>query len=206
MNPFLYAIRSLRKSPGFALSALSILALGIGANTAIFSVVNAVLLRPIPYPDSDSIVNIFHVPPQQSFPGMRIFAASLPNYLDWKKQASSFERMSAIGFGRLQITGGNRPEALTRHQSATRVLFGLARRTGVRPCNLGRGVQTRSRHRHRPESWIRATALRLGTGRSRAQYQSQQPLCSGHWCHARAVSGELLVSVRNGCPCPDGLE
>ncbi len=68
-----YSIRGLRNSPGFTISALVILALGIGANTAIFSVVNAVLLKPLPFPESESIVMIFHVPPAQSFPGVSIF-------------------------------------------------------------------------------------------------------------------------------------
>ena len=60
--------------------------MGIGANTAIFSVVNAVLLRPLPFPDSDSIVTVFHVPPAAAFPGLKRFAVSAANYLDWRKQ------------------------------------------------------------------------------------------------------------------------
>src|SRR5216110_2139648 len=94
-----HAIRVLRKNPGFTLSALSVLTLGIGANTAIFSVVNAVLLRPLPFPDSRSVVTIFHVPPATAFPGVKTFSVSPANYLDWRKQNNVFDSI-AIFSGR----------------------------------------------------------------------------------------------------------
>src|ERR1700681_1643953 len=96
-----YAIRVLRKNPGFTLSALAVLTLGIGANTAIFSVVNAVLLKPLPFPDSNSIVTIFHVPPAAAFPGLKTFSVSPGNYLDWRKQSDVFESMGVFGANRL---------------------------------------------------------------------------------------------------------
>jgi putative ABC transport system permease protein len=71
-----FALRLLMKNPGFALMAAIIMALGIGANTAIFSVVNKVLLEPLPFRDADRIVQIWHTPPQSSFPGMTTFAIS----------------------------------------------------------------------------------------------------------------------------------
>src|SRR2546425_12927244 len=100
-----HAIRVLRRNPGFTLSALAVLTLGIGANSAIFSVVNGVLLKPLPFPDSDSIVTVFHVPPAAAFPGLKRFAASVPNYLDWRKQYDVFESLSAFGWGSLRIGG-----------------------------------------------------------------------------------------------------
>jgi hypothetical protein len=105
------ASRIFRKSPAFAMSALAILTLGIGANTAIFSVVNAVLLKPLPFPDADEIVTLAHVPPPTAFPGLKTFAVSIANYLDWRKQNSVFASMSAWSGRALQM-GGSRPQAL----------------------------------------------------------------------------------------------
>src|SRR5438128_922638 len=112
MHSLTYAIRVLRKNPGFTLSALSVLTLGIGANTAIFSVVNAVLLKPLPFPDSNSLVTIFHVPPAAAFPGLKRFSVSAANYLDWRKQNDVFESISVFGGRNLSVGGGSRPESL----------------------------------------------------------------------------------------------
>src|ERR1041385_1583305 len=108
-----HALRVLRRNPGFTLSALAVLTLGIGANTAIFSVVNAVLLRPLPFPDSDSIVTVFHVPPAAAFPGITKFSVSAANYLDWRKQNDVFESMSVFGGRALRIGGDAKPRLLT---------------------------------------------------------------------------------------------
>lgn len=107
-----YAIRLLGKSPGFTIVVVLTLALGIGANTAIFSVVNAVLLRPLPFENSDRLVQIWHRPPQASFPGMLEFAVSPANFLDWRDQSRTVEAMSAYGFGHYTLTGTGRPEAI----------------------------------------------------------------------------------------------
>src|SRR4051794_35771089 len=69
-----HGVRLLVRAPGFAIAALLVLALGIGANAAIFSVVNAVLLEPLPYPDSSRLVRVWHTPPAAGFPGSKTFA------------------------------------------------------------------------------------------------------------------------------------
>lgn len=107
-----FALRQLRKSPGFALMAAGIMALGIGANTAIFSVVHAVLLQPLPFRDVDRVVQIWHTPPQTSFPGMTRFAVSAANFLDWQRQNHVFEGMALYSGASFDVTGAGKPEAV----------------------------------------------------------------------------------------------
>jgi putative ABC transport system permease protein len=104
-----FACRHLLKSPGFASVAILIMALGIGANTAIFSVVHAVLLEPLPYSDPDRLVQIWHVPPQSSFPGMTQFSVSAANFLDWQKQNDVFSEMALYSGASYDITGQGKP-------------------------------------------------------------------------------------------------
>src|SRR5467141_714060 len=107
-----YGLRILVRNPGFTLAAIVVLALGIGANSAIFSIVNAVLLRPLPYQDASRIMQVWHVPPAKSFPGMSFFSVSPANYLDWQSQNRSFEQLAAYGFESFNVGGGERPEAI----------------------------------------------------------------------------------------------
>src|SRR5213083_1145372 len=79
IDDFRFGLRILLRNPGFTLAACLVLALGIGANTAIFSVVNAVLLRPLPYQDAPRIMQVWHIPPAKSFPGMTLFSVSPAN-------------------------------------------------------------------------------------------------------------------------------
>jgi putative ABC transport system permease protein len=102
-----YGIRMLAKSPGITIIAVLALGLGIGANTAIFSVVNAALLRPLPYVDADRLVRLSEDSPQ--VPQMSI---SYPNFLDWRQQNKVFERIAAMQFRSLNLTGKDEPERL----------------------------------------------------------------------------------------------
>src|SRR5580658_2706907 len=131
-----FAIRQLlRKSPGFTAVAVITLALGIGANTTVFSVVNGVLLRPLAFRDPDRLVQVYHVPPPKSFPGMTTFAVSAANYVDWEKQNQVFDRMSIITYRSFDITGGDKPEQV----DAGAVSPGFFSTLGVQPM-LGRAL------------------------------------------------------------------
>ena len=116
MNGFVQDLRSglrqLRKSPGFTAIAVITLALGIGANTAIFSVVNGVLLRPLAFRDADRLVRVWHTPPQKSFPGIPRFTVSAANYIDWQSQNHVFEQMAIVSYHGFTLTGVDKPEQL----------------------------------------------------------------------------------------------
>ena len=106
------SLRTLRRNPGFAIGAILVLALGIGANTAIFSIVNAAMLRPLPFADPDRLAQLWHIPPAKSFPGIDLFSVSPANYLDWKAQSTSFDSMSIYGFRGLTLGGTDNPELI----------------------------------------------------------------------------------------------
>jgi putative ABC transport system permease protein len=112
-NDLRFGARMLRKAPGFTPVAVVVLALGIGANTAIFSVVNAILLRPLPFQDPERLVQVWHVPPPKSFPGMTRFSVSPANYLDWEKQSHVFESMAIYGYSNYSLAGTGDPESVT---------------------------------------------------------------------------------------------
>jgi len=104
-----YGARMLRKNPGFTAVAALTLALGIGANTAIFSVINHLLLLPLPYPESQRIVDVWHTPPQESFPGLDRFSVSPANYLNWKSQNEVFEQMAIYQYASFSLSAGDDP-------------------------------------------------------------------------------------------------
>jgi putative ABC transport system permease protein len=125
-----YGARMLLKKPGFTLVAVITLALGIGANTAIFSVVNAVLLRPLQYADPGRVVQVW-----QNFPqlGSNQVTLSAPEFLDYRDQNRAFERMAAFRFQGFTLTVGSEPEGIL----GARVSADLFSLLGVAPA-LGR--------------------------------------------------------------------
>ena len=102
-----YALRSMRRTPVFTAAAMLTLALGIGANTAIFSVVNAVLLRPLPFASPERLIRIYEKNDKLNLP---TFSSSVLNYLSWKEQAQSFDEMGFFGFGSFNLSGSGEPE------------------------------------------------------------------------------------------------
>src|SRR5215204_5892445 len=106
-----YSMRMLWKSPGFTLIAVLALALGIGANTAIFSVVDAVLLQQLPYPSPEKLVWIWETSPVNE---IKQEVASYPNFNDWRQQSQSFEAMAAFAGSYLFLTSPDgTPERLS---------------------------------------------------------------------------------------------
>jgi putative ABC transport system permease protein len=105
-----YGLRSLVRNPGFSVVAILALALGIGPNSAIFTIVNAVLLKPLPMPEPNRVVMIWQTLLKSGFDQMPV---SANDYLDWKRQAHSFEEMAAAfaipEYG-LNISGAGEPE------------------------------------------------------------------------------------------------
>jgi putative ABC transport system permease protein len=126
-----YAMRGLVKRPAFTIIALLTLALGIGANTAIFSVVNAVLLRPLPFRDPEQVVMVWE---DASFAGFPLNTPAPANYVDWKNQNQSFADMAASAEQSFNLTGDGDPERVTAY-AVTHNFFPLF---GVQPL-IGRG-------------------------------------------------------------------
>jgi putative ABC transport system permease protein len=126
-----YGARMLLRKPGFTLIAVLTLALGIGANTAIFSVVNAVLLRPLPYMQPEQLVWIWETSPKDE---IKDEPASVPNFIDWRSQNQSFSEMAAFAGTTTVLTNAGEPERIP----GTSVTANFFATIGVNPM-LGRG-------------------------------------------------------------------
>ncbi|MHC1769024.1 MAG: ABC transporter permease [Verrucomicrobiia bacterium] len=130
LNDFRFALRQLLKNPGFTAPAVITLALGIGVNTTIFSFVNAVVLRPLPFRNPERLVFIDESNPRQGFDRLSV---SYPDYLDWKQQNAVFEDIGLYGHTAYTLAGREQPERL----SGAEVTASLFTMLGVQPV-LGR--------------------------------------------------------------------
>ncbi|MEY2510507.1 MAG: hypothetical protein QOE26_1270 [Verrucomicrobiota bacterium] len=109
IREFRLAFRNLVKTPGFTLVAVITVALAIAANTAVFSLVNALLIRPLPFKAPQNLVLLFE---KFSGQGLDQIPVSAPEYLDWEKQTRSYERIAAFNFADFNLTGGDTPERI----------------------------------------------------------------------------------------------
>jgi putative ABC transport system permease protein len=129
-----YGLRSLLKRPGFTVVAVLALALGIGANSAIFSVVNSVLLRPLPYKDPEQLVIAWETNPQLLSDYLKTHNEAAPaNFFDWQTESRSFENLAAFRWQDFNLTGGDAPEQVMGNAVTPNMFATL----GVRPA-LGR--------------------------------------------------------------------
>ncbi len=126
LHEFRFALRSLLKTPGFTVVAVITVALAIAANTAVFSLVNALLIRPLPFQAPQNLVLLFEKFTAQ---GLDQIPVSAPEYLDWEKQTRSYERIAAFDFANFNLTGGDMPERI-QGAAVTPSLFPLL---GVQP-------------------------------------------------------------------------
>ncbi len=127
-----YGLRMLRKTPGFTAITVATLALGIGANTALFSVVDALLLRPLPYPDSNRLLLVMEKPPQG-----RMNSVSAANFLDWRDQNRVFSHLAATQFTTFDLSVSGTPD----RAPGMRVSAGFFELLGIPPA-LGRAIAT----------------------------------------------------------------
>jgi len=132
-NDIRYALRQFRRTPAFVAICMLSLGCGIGANTAIFSIVNAVLLRPVAFPEPDRLVAVFSVNPA---PGGGLWAVGPADFRDWREETRAFDGLAAYSGSGLFLRFNDRTEQLT----AARVTAGFFKTMGVQPV-LGRGFE-----------------------------------------------------------------
>ena len=128
-----YAVRGLIANPGFTVVAVLVLALGIGSLTPTFSIINAYLLRPLPFAEPDRLVHLWETAPRQSFFTSRV---SYPNFRDWRDRSDSFQDMAGFNYSSETLTGGDQPERIASGLVSANVFDVL----GVTPAH-GRGFQ-----------------------------------------------------------------
>ena len=198
MNDLRFGLRLLLKSPGFTFIAVLTLALGIGANTAIFSVVNAVFLEPLPYRDAHRVVAIWETNAKR--PG-RSNVVGPANFLRWQERATSFDQMAAFAETRANLTGTENPEEVVA-QNVTEKYFSVL---GVEP-KLGRLFTAEENADPNSSSVILSEELwqrRFGSEpeNSRPRHPAQRQAENRCWCDAgwhALVSEDRLIGRQTG--------
>ncbi len=184
-----YGMRLVRRRPGFAVVAAMTLALGIGTATAVFSVADRVLLRPVPYPDPDRLVVVWETSPRIPLP---VMYASPPNLHDWQQRARSFTAMGGFQWRNVTL-GGDEPEQIR----AARVTAGLLRALGVQP-RLGRlFVDEEDRDHARPVVIVSDAFWR--------QRLQQSPTVLGQTVVLDGIPTEIVGVMPPGFVCPPGV-
>ena len=169
-----FGVRMLRRQPGFTAVAVIALALGIGANTAIFSVVDAVLWRPLPYPGADEIVSIGE---QRTREGRLYGPVSPADFFDWRRDGRSFTAMAAYNETAVNLTGAGEPERLRGLSVSPGVSRGARRPSGAGARLPGRGRNARPPPRRAADRRVLAAAIRRRSRGRRPRGQlRRQPL------------------------------
>jgi putative ABC transport system permease protein len=172
-----YGLRMLAKSPGFTAVAILTLALGIGANTAIFSVVDAILLRPLPYPHPDRLVTISESNLPNDAATRNVVAPA--NFLDWRQRNDVFEEMAAANFPGFALTGTDRPERVL----GAAISAGALHMLGLHPA-LGREFNAEE---DRPGA---SPVAMLSYALWQRRFAARSSLVSSHWSPATGKAGE----------------
>jgi hypothetical protein len=185
-----YGARMLLKTPGVSIIVIIALALGIGANSAIFSVVNAVLLRPLPFDQPDSLVFL-----NEKSPVLDEMSISYPNFTDWRAQNQSFEKMGVYNRGSYNLTGAGEAERIVTAQMSAD-LFSVLRVNALH----GRGQARRCTSCYF-ELWLVAASLWRANEHSQSGDHSQRQKLHRYRHHAPVVRvSDSRGDVRAGGP------
>ena len=161
-----YSVRMLLKRPGLTIVAIVAIGLGIGANTAIFSVVNTVLLQPLPYPQPKQLVMLSTEQRNQTLDGRGSF--SVPDFLDVQQSSTSLEYVATVQGAGTIITEGGDPERVLGAAVSADYFSGVGCEAGTWSCLHARRRQTRSGFGNPSQSWFVATTFWWRSGHYRS--------------------------------------
>ena len=195
LNDLRYTLRMLRKSPLFTLAVVFTVALGIGANTAIFSIVNAVMLRPLPFRQPDRLVWIAEKNDKLNLPQ---FSASVLNYLSWKERAHTFDSMAAFGFATFSVTGQGDPEQVQRRHADAVAVSDARHHAGARAIVHGRRGSTGQPEGRDDQRGAVEAALRRRSGGDRPRDHPERRR-RHHRRHRAGVACSCCRAATSGC-------